>query len=229
MDVRISPNSLDHVALWVADRDALSDLLCQSLGMHVIERTDEFTLVGVDALLGKLTLFAADGPREPGALAEVVLRVRDVDAAAGTLPRELEAEGDGVVRFEGPEGLRLGLVEREGATDYDIDHVVLRVSDPPGATEELSELGFERRNGDLAVADRHVRLEGGGGEPGERPLLNHVALLVDSAGAVQAEAERRGLEIAKVKDAANTLAVFVRGPDGIEVEYVEHKPGFALV
>src|SRR4051812_34312868 len=104
MDVRISPNSLDHVALWVADRDALSDLLCGSLGMHVIERTDTFTLVGVDALLGKLTLFAAEGPRDPGALAEVVLRARDVDGAARALPGELEVEGDagGVVRFHGP-------------------------------------------------------------------------------------------------------------------------------
>ena len=27
---------------------------------------------------------------------------------------------------------------------------------------------------------------------------------------------------------ANTLAVFVRGPDGLLVEFVEHKPGFSL-
>ena len=32
-----------------------------------------------------------------------------------------------------------------------------------------------------------------------------------------------------VKDAANTFAVFLRGPEGVRVEYVEHKPGFALV
>ena len=53
-------------------------------------------------------------------------------------------------------------------------------------------------------------------------------MLVDSATAVQEEAEQNGWEIDDVKDAANTLAVFVRGPDGIRVEYVEHKPGFAL-
>jgi hypothetical protein len=46
---------------------------------------------------------------------------------------------------------------------------------------------------------------------------------------VQQEAERRGMEIDDIKDAPNTLAVFVRGPAGIRVEYVEHKPGFALV
>jgi len=62
-----------------------------------------------------------------------------------------------------------------------------------------------------------------------RPLLNHLALLVDSADDSRAEAERLGVEITQVKDAPNTLAVFVRGPDGVEVEYVEHKPGFALV
>jgi hypothetical protein len=52
---------------------------------------------------------------------------------------------------------------------------------------------------------------------------------VDSADGVKLEAEQDGHEIAKVVDAANTLAVFVDGPDHIQVEYVEHKPGFALV
>jgi hypothetical protein len=45
---------------------------------------------------------------------------------------------------------------------------------------------------------------------------------------VQDEAERNGWEIDDIKDAANTFAVFLRGPDGIRVEYVQHKPGFAL-
>ena len=60
MDPAIRPNSFDHVALWVAERDALSDLLCDHLGMHVIEKTDSFTLVGVDAREGKLTLSGAN-------------------------------------------------------------------------------------------------------------------------------------------------------------------------
>ena len=63
MEEGIRPHSLDHVALWLPERDALADFLCDHLGMHVIERTDAFTLVGVDAKLGKLTLFAAEGPR----------------------------------------------------------------------------------------------------------------------------------------------------------------------
>jgi hypothetical protein len=52
---------------------------------------------------------------------------------------------------------------------------------------------------------------------------------VESADEHIKEAERRGLEIADVVDAANTYAVFVWGPDRIKLEYVEHKPSFSLV
>ena len=101
--------------------------------------------------------------------------------------------------------------------------------DTADAAAALGRLGFSGRDGRLSVADRFVRLLPGGAGPVERPLLNHLALLVDSAEGSRVEAERLGVEITQFKDAANTLAVFVRGPDGIEVEYVEHKPGFALV
>src|SRR4051794_30338669 len=92
METPLPPTRLDHVALWVAERAALADLLCHHLGMHVIERTDTFTLVGVDARQGKLTLFDAEGPREPGVLARVVLRVGDLDAAVARLPDHLELD-----------------------------------------------------------------------------------------------------------------------------------------
>src|SRR5919204_430213 len=91
------PKTLDHVALWVADRDAIADLLTESVGMHVIDRTDAFTLVGSDARRGKLTLFAAEGPRERGALAYVALRVNDLDA----------------VFLRGPEHVRVEYVEHK--------------------------------------------------------------------------------------------------------------------
>ena len=225
----IAPSSLDHVALWVADRDSLAGFLCDHLGMHVIERTDDFTLVGADALRGKLTLFAAEGPRERGVLERVVLRAGDLERAVAGLPPRVETApaGEGVA-FDAPEGLRLGLVQGDGPVDFDLDHVVLRVPEPEGAAGELASLGFERRNGRLAVADKHLLLEPGPPAEGARPLLNHIALLVESAEAVRAEAEGRGLQT-RVKDAPNTLAVFVRGPADIELEYVEHKPGFSLV
>jgi catechol 2,3-dioxygenase-like lactoylglutathione lyase family enzyme len=222
----LRPTSLDHVALWVEDRAPLSAFLCDHLGMHVIEETDSFTLVGVAAKLGKLTLFEADGPRAPGALERAVLRVSDVENAARRLPVEVERAAGGVV-FTAPQGLRLGLVEM-GGVDFDLDHFVLRLPDAEGAARQLASMGFERRDARVAVADRYVRLVEGQREDGSRPLLNHLALLVDSAREAQEQVEARGLEIEDIKDAPNTLAVFVRGPGGVRIEYVEHKPGFAL-
>src|SRR2546423_1691667 len=107
----IAPHSLDHVALWVAERDVLAAFLCDHLGMHEIERTDRFTLVGADARLGKLTLFDAEEPRERGVLDRVVLAVTDLAAAVAALPDGLAVErrGEDRVEFEGPEGLGLGL------------------------------------------------------------------------------------------------------------------------
>ena len=47
--------------------------------MHVIEETEAFTLVGVDAQ-ERLTLFDAEGPRERGSLERIALRVGSADA-----------------------------------------------------------------------------------------------------------------------------------------------------
>jgi hypothetical protein len=93
----------------------------------------------------------------------------------------------------------------------------------------LSELGFAVDGRRLLAGGTEVRLERGrGGEP-ERPLLNHLGLRVESAADHIKEAEERGLEIADVKDAENTYAVFVWGPDRVKLEYVEHKASFSLV
>jgi catechol 2,3-dioxygenase-like lactoylglutathione lyase family enzyme len=200
---------LDHVALWTDERDALGDFLVERAGMHVIERTDAFTLVGVDARKGKLTLFEAEGPREPGVLGHVALRAR----------RALDP-------VTAPGGLELRFVVEDG-DEWDLHHVSLRVPNPAAALEELGELGFERENGALRAGDKWVRLDQGDG-PAEQPLLNHLALLVDSVQEHIDEAERRGLDVEDVVDAPNTVALFLRGPEGIRIEYVEHKPGFAL-
>jgi catechol 2,3-dioxygenase-like lactoylglutathione lyase family enzyme len=230
MSSPLSATSLDHVALWVADRDAIAALACDHLGMHVIERTDAFTLVGADARRFKLTLFAAEGPREPGALVAVILRVNDLEAALAALPADLalERRDDGVVLLAAPEGLTLGLVERETDLDYDVDHVVLRVEDLEASAEALSALGFERDGRRLRVAGSWVTLEGGGAPEGDRPLLNHLALLVDSADAVERAVRTTGAEVADLVDAANTRAVFVWTPGRIKLEYVEHKASFSL-
>jgi catechol 2,3-dioxygenase-like lactoylglutathione lyase family enzyme len=229
---KISANALDHVALWMPARDRVAQFLYRYLGMHEIERTEQFTLVGADARKGKLTLFEAEGEREAGVLGPVVLRVSDLAAALDALPPELELErpSDELALFEAPGGLPLGLSSsKNGNLDYDIDHVVLRVPDPDRTRAGLAELGFDDDRGELKVGDKRVVLERAVVAPPAAPLLNHIALLVDSGTEQLEEAERRGLEVVDVRDTANTFAVFVSGPDGITLEYVEHKPGFSLV
>src|SRR5262249_59145332 len=123
----MEPTSLDHVALWVEDRDSIAKFAVAHLGMHVIERTDRFTLVGSDARRGKLTLFAADGPREQGALARIGLRVSDLAAARSALPESTPET------FDIGEGLSLTLVEGETDVEYDLDHVALFSREPERA------------------------------------------------------------------------------------------------
>ena len=232
----MDPLTLDHVALWVADRDAIAAALTAGIGMHVIERTDRFTLVGADARHGKLTLFDADGPRERGALAHVALRVSRLDDARAALPSVLQASPDGAGEsyFDVAEGLRLGLVEAPTGVEYDLDHVALFSRAPAATAGAYLELGFDAAEdgpgGEPRVAVGGAFVEFHAGDPGdpERPLLNHIAVRVDSADDHIDEARSRGLEIADVVDAANTRALFVWGPERVKLEYVEHKPSFLL-
>jgi hypothetical protein len=53
-------------------------------------------------------------------------------------------------------------------------------------------------------------------------------VLVDSAEEHIAEARDLGVEIDDIVDAPNTYAVFLRGPEHVRIEYVEHKPTFSL-
>ena len=199
------PTSLDHVALWVTERDVIADFAVQQLGMHVIERTDKFTLVGWDARRGKLTLFEAEGPRERGGLEHIGLRVPG-----------------GRDSVELPDGLTLTFVDGDG----DLDHVALRSPDPERAAREWLRYGFRATDDTARVEVGGAFLELVEGDPGkpEQPLLNHLGVLVDAA----APAQELGVEVADVVDAPNTFAVFVWGPDRVKLEYVEHKASFSL-
>jgi catechol 2,3-dioxygenase-like lactoylglutathione lyase family enzyme len=219
----VRPKTLDHVAFWVTDREPIVDFLTEHVGMHVIDRQDAFTLVGSDARRGKLTLFTAEGPREQGAFKHVALRVSDLERATADLPS---------AELELGEGVRVQLVEAPTEVEYDLDHVALVSADPEQTAKEYTELGFNPAE----PSDGHPRVEVGGayvefhrGDPGEpdKPLLNHVAVLVDEVDPVITEAEKRDI-VDNVVDAANTRAVFVWGPERVRIEYVEHKPGFAL-
>jgi catechol 2,3-dioxygenase-like lactoylglutathione lyase family enzyme len=212
------PKTLDHVAVWVEDRDALAAHCERAYGMHVIDRNDKFTLVGVDARRGKLTLFEADGPRQQGVLKHVALR------AAEAAPFE-----------EASPGLQIGVVAAPTDVEHDLDHVAIYAADPEETAREWERLGFAAAdpasNGAprVEVAGAYVEFHQGEVEPGDRPLLHHVAVLVDSAEEHRDEAERIGIEVDDFVDAPNTLAVFLLGPDRVRVEYVEHKPTFSLV
>jgi catechol 2,3-dioxygenase-like lactoylglutathione lyase family enzyme len=201
----MNPTWLDHVALWVTERDAIAEFASASLGMHVIERTDRFTLIGSDARRGKLTLFEADVPRERGALERIGLRVSGVEAQT----------------FELPDGLVLSVVDGED----DLDHVVLRSPDPEAAAREWLRYGLEPAGPTrVEVGGAFLEFVEGDVPETERPLLNHLAVLVDRA----APAQDLGVEVADVVDAPNTFAVFVWGPDRVKLEYVEHKASFSL-
>ncbi len=215
----MTPKTLDHVAFWLADREPIADFVTTELPLHVIDRQDNFTLVGADARRGKLTLFDAEGPREPGAFKHVALRV-------SALP-------DGETAFDLGQNVTLRLVEAPTDSEYDLDHVALYSADPRATAEAYERFGFDAAP---PSPDGHPRVEVGGayiefhpGNPGapEKPLLNHLAVLVDSVDEHIAEAEEMGV-VDNVVDAANTRAVFVWGPERVRIEYVEHKPEFAL-
>ncbi len=214
----MEPRTLDHVAFWVSDREAAVDVATDRLGLHVIDRQDNFTLIGSHARHGKLTLFDADGPRDPGALKHVGLRVSSIDGPdVLTLPNEIE----------------IRLVEAPTEVEYDLDHVALYTADPEVTAEAYLDYGFapaEPRDGVPRVEVGGAFVEFHRGDPGnsERPLLNHLAVLVDSAEDHKRDAEEVGIEVERFVDAANTLAVFVWGPDRVRIEYVEHKPSFSL-
>jgi catechol 2,3-dioxygenase-like lactoylglutathione lyase family enzyme len=219
----VQPKTLDHVALWVSGREPIARFAEQHLGMHAIAREDNFTLIGSDARRGKLTLFDAEGPREQGALKHIGLRVSNLTAARAALPT-----GTPEV-FEIGEGIFVTLVEAPTAVEYDLDHVALWSSVPEVTARAYERYGFTPA-GDKRVEVGGAYVEFHEGEPGEpdEPLLNHIAVLVDSADEVIADAGDLDIEVESVVDAANTYAAFLWGPERVRIEYVEHKPTFSL-
>jgi catechol 2,3-dioxygenase-like lactoylglutathione lyase family enzyme len=211
----MNPKTLDHVALWVADRHRMAEVAVDRLGVRVIEQTDRFTLLGADARRGKLTLFDAEGPRERGPLARIGLRVSSLDGRDATVDLG--------------EGLEIVLVEAETDSELDLDHIALLSANPAEAVERWQALGFAPAGeGRVEVGGAYLELLAG--EPGspERPLLNHIGVLVDSVEEHRADAEDLGIEIDDFVDAPNTIALFVWGPDRVKLEYIEHKPSFSL-
>ena len=127
------------------------------------------------------------------------------------------------------EGLEIVLVEAETDSELDLDHVALVSADPAAAAGSWQALGFAPV-GRRPARGRRCVPRAASGDPGEpeRPLLNHLGVLVDSVEEHRADAEELGVEIDDLVDAPNTLALFVWGPDRVKLEYIEHKPSFSL-
>ena len=218
----------------MGDRDAAADFLTSYLGLHVVDRTDRYTLVGAGGRLGKLTLFDApeDSEPTPGVIDRINIRVADPESAAARLPEGTGVEpNDGGYHFAGPEGLPLAFVAGEGDfTDYDLEGLVLRSGEPEESASAFVEMGFASGDDATTVNAGEYRLRLVPGTPGEasQSMLFHLGCLVDSAEDHRRRAEERGLEIQDFVEGPNTVAVFVRGPEDVSVEYVEHKPTFSL-
>jgi catechol 2,3-dioxygenase-like lactoylglutathione lyase family enzyme len=222
---------LDHIALYMHDRDEAARFLTTHLGFHVVDHTERFTLVGAGGKLGKLTLFdAPEGTTpSPGEIGRIAIRVADPEAAAKELPPEANAERfDGGYFFTGPEGLPLALVPGKGEfADYDLESLTLRSASPEESARTFVEMGFAPGDDATVKAGEYlVRLTNSAPDAGG--MLFHIGCLVDSADDHRKEAEERGLEVTDFVEGPNTLAAFVRGPEGVSVEYVEHKPTFSL-
>ena len=230
MEVR----KLDHIALYMRDRDTAAEFLISHLGFHVVDRTDRYTLVGAGGRIGKLTLFdAPEGTTpSPGVIEHISVRVADPESAATRLPKWASVElRNGGYFFTGPEGLPLALVAGEGDfTDYDLEGLVLRSSEPEVSAREFVKMGFAPRENTTTVkaGEYSVRLVFSVPNDEAQGMLYHLGCLVDSAQEHRKEAEEQGFEIQDLVEGPNTLAVFVRGPEGVSVEYVEHKPTFSL-
>jgi hypothetical protein len=191
--------------------------------MHAIVVEENFTLLGSDARRGKLTLFDAEGPRERGPFKHVALRVTDLALAKAALPPgtpDVFGIGDGI---------DVTLVQAETDVDYDLDHVALWSPDPAATARDYVRYGFEPAGpARVEVGGAYVELHEGPVTQSDRPLLNHLAVLVDSADEVIADAADLSIEVDSVVDAANTYAAFLVGPERVRIEYVEHKPTFSL-
>jgi catechol 2,3-dioxygenase-like lactoylglutathione lyase family enzyme len=217
---------LDHVAIHVADRDATSRELVDRFDWHVIERTERFTLLGADARYGKLTLLDAADERvpRPDRILSIVL------ATGGSATPPPVALSDGlVVTF-------LDTAELGGdwakLPRHALVGVSLRASDPPLAAAQLEALHgmhvgqvtpeFAMLDvGDSASDGRITLSRERWNDDGAPSMLDHIGIRIDDAEAWRDKVEAADLDVVKWVEAPHSKAVFVNGPDGLLIEFVE--------
>lgn len=225
---------LDHVAIRVADRDATAAALVDALDVHVIERTERFTLVGPDFAHGKITLLDAEPGGEAVADRIVSLVLAERPGRGSTPP--LVFDGGLVVTFQSVDELG---AEGSDVPRHSLVGVTLRSDDPPIAAAHLeAEHGMrvESVSPEVAVLSTHGPVANGritlvrermrdavptasGAVPA---TLDHVGIRVEDAAAWRTHAEELDAEIVRWVDAPHSRAVFVAGPEELLVEFVEH-------
>ena len=229
------PKTLDHVAFWVAERDRIADFVTAHMGMHVIDRTDTFTLVGADARRSKLTLFDARGPRERGALRHVAFRVNDLDRALEELPADRPRQQEhGGVYFDLYEGLRLGLVQAETESDYDFDHVALFSSRPEETARAYESVRLParrpRRAACRAWSSPAPGSSSGRGLP--TPATGRCSITSPCSSTLPTSTSSPPVSSASRCRTSWTRRTPTRrsfgGRTRVRIEYVEHKPTFSL-
>lgn len=218
---------LDHVAIHVVDRDAFALQLTSMLDVHVIERTDRFTLIGAHADHGKITLLDPIDERDPtpNRIVSIVL----AESGGSGTPPPITMPGGLVLTFASVDDLGPAWAD---TPRHALVGVAIRATDPPTAAA-LLESGHPLRVGQ--VGPDHAMLEVGHGAASgrltlsreswsevDRPsMLDHVGIRVPDARGWRDQVERDGLEVVKWVDADHSRAVFVSGPEGLLLEYVE--------
>lgn len=218
---------LDHVAIHVPDRDAFAAQLVARLDVHVIEKTDRFTLIGAHPDHGKLTLLDAVDGVDPSPTRIVSLVLAEASETSGSAPEVMP--GGLVLTFANVDDLG---PEWSDTPHHALVAVALRAEDPPlvaasleqqfgmhvgmvGPDHAVLEVGDRDGSGRLTFARESWS---GDGRPS---MLDHVGVRVPDALAQREAFTRAGVEVARWVDAEHSRAVFVEGPEGLLVEYVE--------
>lgn len=220
---------LDHVAIHVADRDGFAQEVIDRFDMHVIERTDRFTLIGANAEHGKLTLLdkVDDTSPDPAPNRIVSLVLAESAGTSGKPPVTLS--GGLVVTFAPLDDLGPEWID---TPRHALVGLMLRTIDPPLAAATL-ETQHDMHVG--AVSPDHAVLDVGEASPEGRitlsrerwndeqapSMLDHIGIRVPDAATWRERAQERELEVVKWVDAPHSRAVFVSGPDHLLIEYVE--------
>ncbi|MGH2900380.1 MAG: hypothetical protein ACRDMZ_17020, partial [Solirubrobacteraceae bacterium] len=106
-----------------------------------------------------------------------------------------------------------------GGIDYDLDHLLLGVSDPEQTRISLAEFGCVSRGPALHVADKHIALQPRP-SPAQRPLLDRLGLRVQSVAAIAALAGQRDFCVDE-RVAEGAFGIVLPGAERVRLHFVE--------